>query len=200
MKGLIVFGFLPCLLLSASLSWAQKPVAAAAKPISNNVSLDKPQPIHFMLAYGSELRPEKDIDSNYKEHFLTNYALGFGYEQFVFVFEKAEFKETSGNATLNLERTLEDYLLWAQYRSMTWNRLVPFLGVGLGTYKETVVTQFAGASTTDSTPSKFLSGLAFGVGLDIPVLWFSLEARFLFGDELERQPTLGGLARIGVHF
>lgn len=184
---------------------AGKPVVgrnhqAGVQQAAPKESEQKPRPVHFMLAYGSEFRPEKDVEGNFSEHVLTNYALGVGYDQFVFILEKAEFKESSGNATLKIERTLEDYLLWAHYRAITWKHLVPFIGAGLGSYKEIVKTTFAGDTTTDESDSKVLSGLAFGVGLDVPVLWFSLEARFLFGDELERQPTIGGLARVGIQF
>ena len=184
------------------LSWsaiAQKP---AITPVAAPTLKQEPVPrtVHAMLAYGSELRPEKNIDGDYEEHVLTNYALGVGYRQYIFILEKAEFKESSGNTTLNLERTLQDYLLWGQYRALTWNHLAPFMGLGLGTYKETIKTNFMGSSRTDESANKFLGGLSFGVSLDVPVLWFSLEARFLFGDELERQPTLGGLARVGIQF
>ena len=73
-------------------------------------SSSKPQPITMMLAYGSELRPEKDVEANFQDHILTNYAVGFGFDQFVFIFESARFQEASGNATLNVQRTLQDYM------------------------------------------------------------------------------------------
>lgn len=188
------------LCFSSSLSWGQKPAKALTPSSGTSFETSAPKSVGFLLAFGSELRPEKDINGNYQEHALTNYALGFGFDQFVVILEKAEFKESSGNSTLNIERTLEDYLLWGQYRALSWNRLVPFMGLGLGSYKETVVTRFAGAATTDSTPNRALTGLSFGLGIDVPLLWFSLEGRILFGDQLERQPTLGGLARVGFHF
>lgn len=197
---LLLKSFFPVVFLLSS-AFAQNPVKNEAQK-NGNKGWEYPRParIHLMLAYGSELRPEKDVDANFQEHILTNFAVGYGFDQYVFILESAQFQEASGNATLRVERTLQDYMLWGQYRAIAWNRLVPFLGLGAGVYQETVVTNLLGLSTTDKTPNKFLSGVSFGFGTELPVVWFSLEARVLFGDELDRNPTLGGLARIGLHF
>lgn len=197
----IFLGFATLLSASFALAKAAPVTVPTLRPATLEASSETtPRPVHVMLAYGSEIRPQKNVDSQYQEKSLTNYSFGIGYQQFIFIFEKAEFSESSGNATLNVESTFEDYLLWGQYRALSWNYLAPYIGFGLGTYKETVKTTFMGSAKKDESPGKMLGGLAVGVGLDVPVLWFSLEARFLFGDELERQPTLGGLARVGIQF
>ncbi len=165
-----------------------------------NGNFPRPKSVGFLAAFGMELRPEMDVEANFQNHFLRNYALGYGFGQYAFIFEVAHFEESAGNATLRVDRTLQDYMLWGQYRDMSWHRLVPFLGLGAGVYQETIVTHLYSESTTDAGPNKFLAGVSLGVGTDLPVIWLSIEARILFGDELDRNPTIGGLARIGLHF
>jgi hypothetical protein len=158
------------------------------------------RPVKAMLAYGSELRPEKDVDGNPASHNLTNLSFGAGFGTWLVIFERAIFEETSGNTTLNLKRKFEDSLIWAHYRSEPWNHLIPFIGAGAGYYKNTVDTTLSGITTTNESKNKLLGGGCFGVSLDVPYLWLSAEARLLFGDELDRQPTIGGLLRIGAYF
>jgi hypothetical protein len=158
------------------------------------------KPVSFLLAYGSEFRPEKDAQGNFADHLLSNYAIGFGYESFVFLLERAQFQESSGNATLSTDRTLQDYLLWTQYRPISWYHFVPFMEAGAGFYKEKIDTQFMGASASNESGAKLLGGIGFGIGLEIPILWLSLETRLLVGDELDQKPTIGGVARLGIWF
>lgn len=158
------------------------------------------KPVHLMAAVGSEFRPEKDVNNNYAQHYLSNTALGFGYEKFLFLLERATFSESSGNATLAVARDWEDTLLWVQWHSSSWYRLSPFVTGGAGAYKEKVTTDLLGVSTVNESSLKILTGLGFGFRLNVPYLWVSLEARMLFGDELDLQPSLGGLARVGIWF
>jgi len=159
------------------------------------------KPVQVLISYGSEYRPERDLENQFVGHNLTNYALGTGHENYVFILERAVYKESSGNATLNVERVLEDTLFWAHRESETWNLLVPFFGGGIGAYQEKITTNLLGAdSSTRSSNYKLLGGLNFGIRFDIPVLWLSLEARLLFGDQLDQQPTTGGVIRLGLHF
>lgn len=160
-----------------------------------------PRPLHILVATGSELRPEKDVENNYATHALSNVALGVGYKDFAFILEKASFRESSGNSTLNVERLLEDTMLWAQWQAQAWHIFAPYVGGGLGAYQETVTINLAGAqSSQHQSNRKLLTGANFGVRVDVPVYWISLEGRLLFGDELDHQPALGGLARFGLWF
>lgn len=187
-------------------AWAQPralalPSANPERSSEQDSEFEGARPVHLLLAYGNELRPERDLDANFAQHFLTNYALGFGYQKFLFVFERATFEESSGNSSLSVIRRLEDTMAWVQWRSLKWKLLVPFLGGGIGAYKEKVTTNLAGApSVQNETSHRFLGGGSFGVSLDITALWISVEGRMLFGDELDQQPTLGGVARIGLWF
>lgn len=196
----LVIPFLRVLILSLFLVSSAFAKKAMEKNEPENGDFPRPTPVGFLFAFGLELRPEMDVESNFQNHYLKNYALGYGFGQYVFLFEAAQFQEEAGNATLRVDRTLQDYMLWGQYRDMSWHHLVPFLGLGAGVYQETIVTHLYSESTTDAGPNKFLTGVSLGVGTDLPTLWLSVEVRLLFGDELDRNPTVGGLTRIGLHF
>jgi hypothetical protein len=159
-----------------------------------------PRPVQAMLAYGSEVRPEKDVDGNQASHNLTNLSFGAGFGTWLAMFERATYEESSGNATLNLKRKFEDSLIWIHYRTASWNYMIPYLGAGTGFYKNTVDTTLGGITTSNESKNKLIGGGCFGVSLDVPYLWLSAEARLLFGDELDRQPTIGGLVRMGAYF
>ncbi len=161
---------------------------------------ESPRPVHFLLAAGSEFRSEKNAEGNFVGQNLTNAAIGFGFQNFIFIFEQAQFQESSGNSTLSIARHFQDDLVWAQWRGNSWTLMVPFVAGGVGVYREKIDTQLAGTSMSNQSKDKLLTGAGFGVGLDVPYLWLSLEARILFGDELDRQPTLGGLAQVGISF
>jgi hypothetical protein len=173
----------------ATLTMTQKPSVFQA-----------PRTVRAMLSYGSELRTEKDIDSNLTPKNLTNYAVGVGYKSWLAIFEKASFEESSGNATLNLKRTLDDMMLWGQYRITSWKYMAPYVGLGAGYYKNKVETSLMGDTTTNSSKNRFLTGGNIGLSLDVPYVWLSVEARMLFGEDLDRQPTMGGLFRAGLYF
>lgn len=159
------------------------------------------KPVQYHLSYGQEARPEKDAEGHFEIHTLTNLAFGMGFENYLILVERAYFQEASGNNTLRVTRDLEDYLLWAHWRAEEWYRMVPYVGLGLGAYKERVTTELAAAnSTTRESDYKFLSGGNFGFQIALPIVWISLEGRLLFGDELDQQPTLGALMRFGIWF
>ncbi len=175
-------------------------VIFAINAIANASESESVRPVKAMIAYGSEMRPEKDVDGNQATHNLKNYSFGAGFGSWLAVFERASFEESSGNSTLNLKRTLEDSMLWGQYRAFSWNHTVPYVGAGAGFYKDKVDTTLGGVTSTNESKNKLLMGGCFGLSLDVPYLWLSAEARLLFGDELDRQPTLGALVKIGVYF
>ena len=83
---------------------------------------------------------------------------------------------------------------------MKWTTLVPFIAVGIGGYSQSVTTTLSGISRNDNSPNKLLTGVGFGLQIETPVIYSSLEARAFFGDELDSQPTLGAAFRIGLWF
>ncbi len=202
MRFIQFFGLLTPFMISVQVFASGGASAQSLTRIENSSGaiLKEVKPVRLMLSYGSELRPEQDVDSNFKDQVMENFSLGVGYQSFVFIFERAEFSQTTGNAALRLESRLEDDMLWAQYRAFSWHRIVPFVAAGAGIYKESVTTSLLGSSRTDQSDAKFLGGVSFGLSTDLPLLWLSVEARILGGDDLPQQLSLGALARIGVWF
>ncbi len=166
----------------------------------NAFALETPKTVKAILAYGGEFRSDKNIQGDATSQNFTNFAVGGGYGKWIGLIERASFEEVSGNASLNLKRSYEDIMLWGHYRPVSWNRIAPFVGGGAGFYKEKVDTSLVGTTTSNSSKNKLLAGGSFGLSLDIPIAWLSVEGRLLFGEELERQPTLGALLRAGVYF
>ena len=155
---------------------------------------------HFMLGYASEYRPERDVENNFAQHFFKNYAVGIGKGRITLILEKAEFSERSGNATLNLERRTQNYLLWGQYSVYSEGLLNAYAGISAGAYQESVTTNFLGQSTVNDSKYKFMSVGAVGARLTASVFFASIEARVLFGNELTGQPNFGGILRAGLWF
>lgn len=175
-------------------------VSAAETKNLKSVQKSKESDYHFLLAFGSQYRPERDVNKDFAQHFYSQMALGAGFNRWMFVFERADFSESSGNATLNVERTYHDYLLWAQYSVYEYSILNAFAGGGAGVYQEKVTTNFAGQSSSGKTSYKLLTSAALGLRANVSVLFASLEARIFLGDELDQQPGFGAVLRAGVWF
>jgi hypothetical protein len=154
-----------------------------------------------MILAGAEFRGERDVNANYAGLTYLNLAAGVRYRQWNFLIESDTFSQTSGNATLSVEKKVQDILGWA-YRvsDQSWHRISPMMGAGIGAYQIKVETTLSGTETDDSSTWKIMGGASAGLKLDLPVLWVSIEARLLVGDEFDPQPTLSGLARLGLWF
>lgn len=155
---------------------------------------------HFLIGAGAEYRPERDSEKNYTRNYYSNYVVGAGIDRFMVILEKSEFSETSGNATLNLQRSFQDYLLWGQYSVATLGVFKSYAGLGVGTYKESVTTNFANQSSSSSSKNKLLTAGSLGLRVEAVVFFVDIEARLLFGDELDQQGTMSGVGRIGLRF
>lgn len=155
---------------------------------------------HFMLAYGSQYRPERDVNKDFSQHFFSQMALGAGFDRWIFILERADFKESSGNATLSLERSYHDYLLWAQYSVYEHQILNAYAGAGLGAYQEQVTTNFSGQKSTGSSQYKLLTSGSLGLRAHVSIFFAAIEARVLLGDELDQQPGFGAVLRAGLWF
>lgn len=166
----------------------------------NALAQESTSQYQYMFFVGVESRMEENIQKDIVVHNLSNYSLGIGFDQYRVLLERATFSESTGNATLHVKRNLEDYLLWGHYIAFSANYIEPFMGLGIGAYKNSVDTTLAGSTTTNSSSFKLLGGASFGVGLHYKIIFSSLEARLLFGDELDRQPTLGSLFKLGFIF
>jgi hypothetical protein len=154
------------------------------------------------LTIAPEVRGVEDSLGNQTALNYLNVAAGVRYQNWNFLLEfGSSDTQDSGNATLAVQTKMQDVLGWVLWNSEeSFYRLSPLLGAGLGVYQTKVTTTLSGIATDDESPWKLLGGASVGLKLNIPVVWISLEGRVLFGDELTPQPTLSGLARIGIDF
>lgn len=139
------------------------------------------------------------------------FNLGFAYQlgKYSLLTEFSKFKEESGNSTSSLERTHEDLSLWARYhffksgdKSSSTN---VYISGGLGGFRETVTTTLMGASRTDTSETKLVSGLGIGGEFnysfkkDIDLI-AAAEARSLMGQGYDPNPMWSAVIRLGIQF
>lgn len=84
--------------------------------VASALSLETPQGYRFMMVNaGAESRLERNQEQNIVDRQLRSYAAGVGYSDFVFSLEYSSFKETTGQSSLIVDRTVENYILWGTW-------------------------------------------------------------------------------------
>jgi hypothetical protein len=155
-----------------------------------------------------DIRYEKDSAENYQEQKPQNLSFAYRARAWSVLFEYSKFSQDSGNPTLNINREHQEMLLWGRWHLWRLEKRqmrVSVYGAGsAGTYKEEVTTTLSGVSQKDSTGAKLLGGLA--AGADISYGWknfgfvLAAEGRGLMGQELDPNPTFGGVIRTGLYY
>lgn len=161
---------------------------------------EEPRSVRGLLALGSEHRPLRNVEGHFEDRVLTNYALGAGHGNFIYLFERSLFKEKSGNSSLSVHSEFESLMAWMSWRARKFGSFSPFVSGGAGAFRTTAETSLLGSVSKNESLWKFTSGASLGLSLDVPILWVSIEARLLFADEPVSRLTLGGLARVGIWF
>jgi len=149
-----------------------------------------------------ELRYERDATQQLVDRRPLNLALGVRKGPSTVLFEYSRFNETTGNATLSVDRTHEEFLFWWKQNILNFEMLDFFLAGGLGAYDEKVKTTFEGVGeTTDSTGMQIMGGGSAGVQ---SLLWryvlVSFEGRLMAGKNFDPNPQPSLLLRLGVEF
>jgi hypothetical protein len=154
------------------------------------------------LSVASEIRSVQDTLGRESTLNFFDIAGGVRYRDWNFLLEYGVSEtQQSGNMTLSVQSKTQDVLGWGYWTApLEWAHLSPLLGGGVGVYQTKVTTTLSGVPTEDQSPWKLLGGASVGFKVNLPVVWLSLEGRLLFGDELDPQPTLTGLARLGLSF
>lgn len=156
-----------------------------------------------------DIRYEKDSAENYMEQKPQNLSFAYRTNAWSVLFEYSKFSQESGNSTLNIKRDHEEMLLWGRWH--LWRlqkksmRVSVYGGGSLGTYKEDITTTLSGASQKDTTGAKFLGGLAAGADISYDFTKYfgviaAAEGRGLMGQELDPNPTFGGVIRTGIYY
>lgn len=180
-------------------------MAAEVESLPAKVKQESSRNWSLLAVIGGDYRAEETSEGYLEGQNYMNYALGFGYKPMLFVLESSTATKTTGNNTLNVETTYTDYMLWTYYRPAEI-RIFPafaveaFMGGGLGIYKLDVDTTLSGTTTSNSSDGKLTGGLAVGLRPVIDPIWLSIEVRVRAGEDFKPNPSLSGLARIGLHF
>lgn len=154
------------------------------------------------LPFAGELRYERNGSQQIVDRQPRNLAIGAGRGASDFLFEYATFSENTGNATLSIERTHQEYSFWWKENIINMEIMDCFVSGGVGGYEEKVTTRFAGVgSATDTSGLQGLVGASVGLqSLLFRYVLLSLEGRFLAGRNFDPNPQGSILLRLGVEF
>ncbi len=154
----------------------------------------------FLLSTGTEGRLDQSLEKENSVQRFSNDSLGIQMGSTQIILENSQFEEVSGNATLSVRRRFQDYMTWLSYNPSisSWSSI--FAGGGLGAYQNSVDTSLSGTMRTNNSSWKALAGLNFGITAYVSIVFASLEMRAFLGDELDRQPQIAGVARVGLRF
>lgn len=166
----------------------------------------EPAPILKLYLLDFEMRYEKGSDLEWAERKPLNFAVAVQLKKFDFVMEYAQFTQSSGNATLGIDRKHQEILAWGRWhfldKKFSETRVSLYGGLGVGGYEEEVTTSTPGSSQTDKGGMKWMSGASAGVEAQIPMtdsLGFvgALEGRLFTAADFEPNPLGSGVLRLG---
>lgn len=152
-----------------------------------------------MMGYGLDARAERDQEQSVLPRYWHSIVLGAGYKPWMGLFEYSTFNEASGNDTLSVTRKTETALLWLQWHTEDAWAFRPYIGLGLGGYREVTDSTFYADTRTDQ--SEWAEHIAGAIGLrwaTVSPMWLSIEGRLHSNKYLDPSPMLGLLLRIGL--
>jgi len=167
----------------------------------------EPAPLLKLYLLDFEMRYEKGSDLEWVERKPLNFAVAVQLQKFDFVMEYASFSQSSGNATLSVDRNHQEVLAWGRWhfvdKKFTETRVSLYGGLGVGGYEEEVTTTTPGSSQSDKGGMKWMSGLSAGLEVQVPMtasLGFvgALEGRVLTASDFEPNPLGSGVVRLGL--
>lgn len=151
-----------------------------------------------MMGYGFDARAERDQNQNTLARGWHSVVFGAGYKPWMLSFEYSTFTESSGNETLSVSRKTETALLWFQWHTTDDWYFKPYIGMGLGGYREgTDSTFYSDIRADQSAWTDHLSGALGLRWAQVTPMWVSLEGRIHSNRYLDPSPMLSALLRIG---
>ncbi|MBX2994388.1 MAG: outer membrane beta-barrel protein [Bdellovibrionaceae bacterium] len=150
----------------------------------------------FMLGY--DVRFERNQEQEIRQRPMMNIAGGMEWSPWMGLLEYTSFKEATADGSVSIDRKVETLYAWAYWQPTEFNLITPFLGGGVGAMKTQVTTNLGGASDEDSSPWQMGLGASLGVRFwPRSHLWLSAEGRVYKSQQLDPDPMLGGLVRLG---
>jgi hypothetical protein len=177
---------------------AQAAGGGAKAPVTKADAL----PWRYDLFLNAEIRWERDATQQMVDRHPFGLAVGVRKGPSTVLFEYSKFDEKTGNATLSLNRSHEEFLFWWKQNIMNFEMLDFFVSGGAGAYTEKVVTTLAGSgSSEDSTGLQVMGGISAGAqSLLFRYVLVSFEGRLMAGKNFDPNPQPGMLLRLGVEF
>ncbi len=151
-----------------------------------------------MMGYGVDARAERDQQQSVLPRYWNSIILGAGHKPWLGLFEYSTFSENSGNETLSVSRKTETALLWVQWHTEDEWDFRPFVGLGLGGYREVTDSTFYTDTRVDQ--GAWTDHVAGTMGLRwarLSPVWLSIEGRVHSNKYLDPSPMLSALLRIG---
>lgn len=147
---------------------------------------------------------QRFIENQNKEmHFVssTNYAVELNQDLHQLLIERSEFKEHSGNSTLNFDEKNEEYHLSYLHQVYRWSALYSLhFGLGIGQYNSSVKTNYLSTTSEDSSGNTLLaSGLA-SVQIQYQYFHGQFDFKLIQAKDYNPQPQASLILRLGVRF
>jgi len=169
---------------------------------NQNSEVQKPpaSKLRRIIFVGSDSRFERNDKQEYEQKQMFSFGFGLRKGRWMGALEGGTFSESSNLGSISLARKFEQYtgtfLLIPQAKQLS-----PFIGAGLGFYRETVdfVVDKAASSSNGAweTVNLFTAGIRFFAKTSI---WLSGEGRIFLGGRIEPDPMVGYLIRMGAEF
>lgn len=151
-----------------------------------------------VMGYGLDARAERDQGQNTLTRGWHSLMFGAGLDSWLGIFEYSTFTEASGNSTLNVSRKSETALIWAQFHAKDMGLFDPYIGIGLGGYRDSTESTLYEQVRQDQSAWTEHVGAALGVRWSaISPIWVSLEGRIHSNRYLDPSPMLSALLRVG---
>jgi hypothetical protein len=148
-----------------------------------------------------QFRLERSANQRATDRDLQSIRIGGYRGEWGLLLDYGAFLEQTGGSYIAIDRRYQEALLWGHWRSAQFEIAQPYFGLGLGAYRESAQTHFAGEVESQYGSLRPLAGLGAGVRW---VFWkfvlVETEMRFTFGDGFSPNPQIGGVVQAGLTF
>ena len=175
-------------------------VQAAPKALGSH-GLRQSEPLRYLITVNPELRYERQQNQQMTFRHPLNLSIGVRKEKFTYLLEFSQFKETSGNSVLSIDRSHAEYVGWFNYNVLPFGIWNVFGAMGAGAYQESIRTTLNGSSISDTGELQLMGGVGAGIKVLIEEHFLaSLEGRLLGGQNFDPNPQGSLVFRFGVEF
>jgi hypothetical protein len=156
----------------------------------------------FLFTGALESRLEQGMDQNTQPQLYYDFSGDYKFQAYSFGIEYFHSQpESTGQQSLNLTRNRQGFWATASWETGPWGFVSPYVRGGLGEFADTVTTTLLSVSSTEISRT-YLCGFG-GLGLRwnyLTTIFVALEARLIFGENQNPQPSPSGLLRLGFSF